>query len=175
MKTILRNRSTPVLNIILILIAGLTSVEILAAEVYSWTDKNGVVHYGDTPPNGQAAQTIDIPESPRPGTSDVYPSPGAADVSSGDTTEDGVPDQAPEPLTAAQETRKMMDEQRENYRKEQAEASALCEQHRQRLAQMEPSRRVFYTDESGETVRMDDEQRVGLIEESKKFIAQNCK
>ena len=44
MKTIHRNRSTQVLNLFLILIAGLTSVEMPAAEVYSWTDKNGVVH-----------------------------------------------------------------------------------------------------------------------------------
>lgn len=175
MKTILRNRSTPVLNIILILIAGLTSMEMLAAEVFSWTDKNGVVHYTDTPPDGQVAQTIDIHEPPRPDASDVYPLPVASDVSSVDTSEDGVPEQAPEPLTPAQEKRKKMDEQREKYRKEQAEASASCEKHRQRLAQMEPSRRVFYTDEAGETVRMDDEQRVGLVEESREFISKNCK
>jgi hypothetical protein len=43
------------------------------------------------------------------------------------------------------------------------------------LEQIEPSRRVFYTDESGETVRLDDERRVGLVEESKAFLAGNCK
>jgi len=40
---------------------------------------------------------------------------------------------------------------------------------------MEPSRRVFYTDESGQTVRMDDEERVSLVKEDKEFIAKNCK
>jgi hypothetical protein len=46
--------------------------------------------------------------------------------------------------------------------------------HRQRLEQLEPARRVFYTDETGESVRMDDDQRLALIEESRAFLDENC-
>jgi hypothetical protein len=51
----------------------------------------------------------------------------------------------------------------------------MCTRHRQRLEQMEPARRVLYTDDSGESVRMDDDMRMGLINESKEFISKNCK
>jgi hypothetical protein len=40
---------------------------------------------------------------------------------------------------------------------------------------MEPARRVFYTDDQGESVRMDDDQRMALIDESKAFLAKNCR
>jgi hypothetical protein len=39
---------------------------------------------------------------------------------------------------------------------------------------MEPARRVFYTNEQGESVRMDDDERMALIEESRAFLAENC-
>jgi hypothetical protein len=67
-----------------------------------------------------------------------------------------------------------MSKEREERREAQAEADRMCALHRQRLEQMEPARRVFYTDEAGESVRMDDDRRMGLIEESKEFIAKNC-
>jgi hypothetical protein len=33
----------------------------------------------------------------------------------------------------------------------------------------------MYVNEQGEEVRMDDPQRVGLIQETKDFVAKNCK
>jgi hypothetical protein len=39
---------------------------------------------------------------------------------------------------------------------------------------MEPARRVYYKDENGQEVRMDDNQRMSLIEESRNYIAENC-
>lgn len=40
-----------------------------AADVYRWTDKDGKVHYSDTPPN-PAVKPIDLPNA-RPGTPDI--------------------------------------------------------------------------------------------------------
>ena len=65
-----------------------------------------------------------------------------------------------------------------NERKERAEAQAemeiMCQKHSKRLTQMEPARRVFYTNEQGESVRMDDDLRTKLIEEDKSYISENC-
>lgn len=33
------------------------------AQIYKWTDKNGHVHYSQTPPSGQAAGAVDFRES----------------------------------------------------------------------------------------------------------------
>ncbi len=174
MKTYLIICNTAFLKLFLILIAGLISADVLASEVYSWTDKDGVIHFGDTAPAGQAVQVIDLPESRQADPADSTPAVDATRESTRDVEEGTVLPQAAEPLTAGQEKRKEMAENREEHRKAQAEAALLCQKHRRRLVQMEPSRRVFYTDEAGETVRMDDDERMGMIEEDKAFIADNC-
>ena len=45
---------------------------------------------------------------------------------------------------------------------------------RELLARLEPARRVYYTDENGAEVRMDDEQRVQAIAETRDYIARYC-
>lgn len=152
------------------LLAGLLCLPLaaaMAAEVYTWTDSDGVIHFSDRQPQNLDAQTLDIDEDYRPGTTDAYrssgqesgrPSPGA----------DG------ETLSPAQQLRLQLAEQRAERREEQAEKEQWCDRYRERLARLEPARRVYYTNEEGEEVRMDDNQRVELIEESKKFISENC-
>lgn len=140
-----------------------------AAEVYTWTDENGVLHYSDTPRTNGPAETIEAEEAYRPGSVDAYPAPAAPQEAQ------SVTGSAEAPQSAAEARREELARRREERREAQAETDRLCARHRQRLEQMEPSRRVFYTDEAGETVRMDDEQRVALVAESRAFIEQNCR
>jgi len=42
-----------------------------AVEVFKWTDKQGVVHYGDRPASGASSDTIDVPDD-RPAARDAY-------------------------------------------------------------------------------------------------------
>lgn len=140
-----------------------------AAEVYTWTDENGVLHYSDTPRTDGPAETIEAEEAYRPGSADAYPAPAAPQEAQ------AVAESAAAPQSAADARREELASQREERRESQAEMERLCAQHRQRLEQVEPSRRVFYTDEAGETVRMDDEERVALVEESRAFIDKNCR
>jgi hypothetical protein len=145
-----------------------------AAEVYTWTDENGVLHFSDTPRAGGQSETIEAEEAYRPGTADAYARP-AETVEAVEAATPAEAGQAAEaPLSAAAARREEQARKRAERREAQAELDRLCAQHRQRVEQMEPSRRVFYTDESGETVRLDDEQRVGMVEESKAFLADNC-
>ena len=78
------------------------------------------------------------------------------------------------PQSIADAKREEIAKNRKERREKQAEMDRMCAQHRVRLASVEPNRRVFYTDESGENVRMDDDKRIALVEESKDFLTKNC-
>ena len=162
-------------EILLILATGFVSVWISSAaatEVYTWTDQDGIVHYSDTPLSGGESLKIKIGGAYRPGTSGADPT--AAGPTAGAATSSQTPD-AENPQSAAQQRREQIAENREERREAKAENDQLCAKHRQRLTQMEPGRRrVFYTNEKGESVRMDDNQRMGLIKDDKEFINKNC-
>lgn len=153
-----------------------------AAEVYTWTDENGVLHYSDTPRTDGPMETIEAEEAYRPGSADAYPAPAASEEVQAASEEtraapeitQAATESAEAPQSAADARREELASQREERREAKAETDRLCAQHRQRVEQMEPSRRVFTTDEGGEPVRMDDEERVALVEESKAFIDKNC-
>jgi hypothetical protein len=134
-----------------------------AAEVYSWTDENGVTHFSDTPRADGDQRVIEAEEAYRPGSVEIQP-PAAAET--------GDAEQAA--LTAAQARRAELRESGQTRRERQQEQQQLCAAHRQRLEQMEPARRVYYLDEAGNEVRMDDDRRMQLIEESKAFLDDNC-
>ncbi|NNJ80262.1 MAG: hypothetical protein HKP19_13520 [Xanthomonadales bacterium] len=77
-------------------------------------------------------------------------------------------------LTAAQQRRNEIAQARDAVRLERLEKQQWCDKHRKRLIEMEPARRVYTYDEDGEQVRMDDDTRVALIEESRNYLAENC-
>jgi hypothetical protein len=139
-----------------------------ATEVYTWKDENGVVHYSDSPRASGQMEALEVEEIYRPGSTDAYATPADPTASA--------PAAGTESTTAsaAQQRREEIAKGRAEQRAEQAESEQLCARHRQRLEQMEPARRVMYTDEQGETVRMDDDQRMALIDESKAFLRKNC-
>ena len=161
-------------EILLILATGFAFAWISSAaatEVYTWTDQDGIVHYSDTPLSNAASQKIEVDGEYRPGTSGADPT--SAGPTAGAATSSQTPDGESLP-SAAQQRREQIAEVREERREAKAEIDQLCTKHQKRLTQMEPARRVFYTDEKGESVRMDDDQRMELIKEDKDFIAKNC-
>ena len=164
----------------LLLIAGSLVIDgnAVAGEIYSWTDKNGVVHYGDRPPEGQKTKIVVVPEAHRPDSAGAYPSPVEARPGSESSAADATNtpgEQETAPLSLADQKREQLATNREDKREAREEKERMCAKHRKRLTQMEPARRVFYTNEKGQSVRMDDELRVDLIEEDKAYIAENCK
>ena len=127
-----------------------------ARDVYTWTDEDGTVHFSDVPVDPADNRTIAVDGAEDPVTAGV----ASANVE-GETS-------------AAEQIRAQIAENRNALKKEQAEVDRLCEKHRARLEEMEPARRIYVKDDSGEMVRMDDNQRMGLIDESKEFIAKYC-
>ena len=146
-----------------LIFACASGTSVLATEVYTWTDKDGVVHYSDMPSESAEVLEIDVQEVYKPGAVELA-KPGSESPAGSEDS----------PLSAAQQRRERMAKNREERREAKAETEQMCARHRQRLEQMEPARRVFYTDESGESVRMDDDQRMELIKEDKDYIAKNC-
>ena len=137
-----------------------------ATEVYRWTDENGVVHFVDTPPADGPAEKMTIEGAYKPGSESAYP----LQSNTGDEAAD-----SNTPPSLADQRREQLASKRKKQQEQLAEREQLCAQHRQRLQQVEPVRRVLYTDENGETVRLDDNKRMELVEESKNYIARNCK
>jgi hypothetical protein len=134
----------------------------LVADVYTWTDENGIVHYGAIPPDEGDAEQVDLDEPAPPGGAGA---PADADESGRDTENTA---------SFAQQQRDKLSQQREFQQASQAEVDRLCQLHRARKEKFEPAQRILWTNEQGETVRMDNEERAALVEESKEFIARNC-
>ena len=171
MKQVFCNYRFRVLVILTVILTWAGSGNVLATEVHTWTDENGIVHFSDAPSASGDSQLINIEGVYMPGTTGAYPAgenSQQAPAGAGGEESEGTT------LSAAEQRREQLASDREEKKKAKAETDILCGRHRQRLEQMEPARRVFYTDEQGEQVRMDDDQRMGLIDESKEFLASNC-
>ena len=131
----------------------------LAEEVYSWVDENGVQHYGDMPPEKQQAETIQVEGMP---------------VMSDDAVEYKVPEKEEGELSAAQQRREDLQRQRQENNAARAESKRMCDAALATVNRIEPHRRVYFTNEQGETERMDDEARVAQVAELRQFLSTNC-
>ncbi|MDZ4728651.1 MAG: DUF4124 domain-containing protein [Xanthomonadales bacterium] len=140
--------------------------------IYSWTDENGIKHFSDRAPAEVSAHNDEIPVA-----YETLPMDTSTGTLNNETVAEGADDNqaaAADELSYADQQRLEMDEKRKAQRELRAERQRVCLQARDRLAQVEPSRRVFYTDENGETTRMDDEERVQMVEEAKGLITEYC-
>jgi len=127
-----------------------------ATEVYTWTDENGVVHFSDQEPVGQDATVANLPDSAPPASPNPYS------------------DNPSEP-SAAQQRREEIAQKGREAQAQEAMTAQKCSAWQAEVDRLEPSRRVFQTNEKGETERMDDVARTGRVAELKSLIAQNCR
>lgn len=135
-------------------------------EMYSWTDENGVVHFSDQRPAGQQVEVHQIPDSPASAPS----SPPPADESSAVNATEEADTRSP-----AQIQRDEMAKRREAILAAREKNDMACAQRQAEVDELEPNRRVFFTNEQGEVERMDDVERVNRVAEAKAFLEANCK
>jgi len=141
-----------------IFLAFMVLAEAQGAQMYKWTDENGVVHFSETPPpNGGQAEVSGIPADP-----------------GGAGPESAAAGSQPAAVSPAQQRRDEMAERRKVSQAEAAVREVECESKRSIVTQLEPHRRVYFTNDEGETERMDDQVRVDKVAEAKKFIQENC-
>ena len=139
---------------------------LVAEDIYRWVDAAGTVHYGARPPEGVDAQRVDIPAAP--GTpampAQAEPRPDATAPVPG----------AVEQLSPAEQSRQERAKKAEEKRLEKAALAGRCEAVRQQLEEVEPHTRVIVKDEDGTVRRLEDQERMDLVKESKAFLAENC-
>ena len=144
---------------VFVLLAGLFVFSSNAQEktMYSYTDENGTVVFTDKKPVGKDVQQQAIPDGPPPQGDNPYAQTEAASE-----------------VSTAQQKREEIARSKQEARETQALQESQCAAWQAEVDRLEPTRRVFYEDENGETVRMDDVERVNRVAELKDKIASDC-
>ena len=137
-----------------LLVAGVAGAQ--DKKMYSWTDENGTVHFTDTRPDGQNVVESAIPQDAPPASDNPYQTK----------------DTGPSP---AQLKREEISRNNQEAQINKAVKSAECAAWKAEVDRLEPNRRVFFTNEQGETERMDDVERTNRVAQLKSQIARNCK
>ncbi len=145
-----------VMMVFLFGMAAVSSVQAQEKKMYSWTDENGTVHFTDSRPEGLQVQEQIIPVEKSPASTDPYAQAGTSGVS------------------AAEQKRMELAEKRKEYEANKATTEAECAAWQAEVDRLEPNRRVFYQNEEGETVRMDDQVRADRVDGLKAQIARKC-
>ena len=154
-------RITSILTGILITSMVFSTATTMAEEkVYRWTDENGVVHFSNQPPDDVAAEIVKLPK--------------AAESSSPPNSEPGSAQDGQAQPSYAQVLRDERAQERREAQEKKKEMDALCDQHLRVITKLEPVTRALVEQPDGSVVRMDDNERVGRIRESKDFMAENC-
>lgn len=152
------------LSTMVLALAGMPD-RIAAATMYKWVDENGTVHYSENPPAGVDAAPV------RNKNLTAVPVVTRKPPEAAPESVDGEPE-VPE-KSIAQQRREERAEARQKARQQRAEIEAQCQAMRQQLSWVEPNPRVIIQDADGTTRRMDDDERVKLVNEAKEFLANN--
>jgi len=134
-----------------------------ADEIYRWVDENGVPHFADLPPAQFESEKVEIHKD----TTVLFPQTSDQDETSASDQ------QGMQPSFAQQQREERSAKRREAAQKKQ-ELAAECEQNRRRVAALEPFPRVIIEREDGSITRMDDNDRLKMLDEAKSFVASNC-
>lgn len=159
---------------LLVLTCGLAQ-----AQAYRWVDKDGKVRYGDAPPPGVKATPLKGPPGPA-----TQPAPGAGGGGGAAASKDAAKDAKKGPMTAAEQEQAYRERQlkakeaAEKSGKEQAEAEQMrqsCASAQETLRSLERGSRISTINAAGETVYLDDDQRVSRVAQTRKVISETCK
>jgi hypothetical protein len=142
--------------VVILCLSTFANVEAQDKKMYSWTDENGTVHFTDTRPEGQDVEEISVSQETPPVTANPYQENIAGS-------------------SLAEQRRQEIARKSEQNQINQAVKSVECSSWQAEVDRLEPNRRVFYTNDEGETERMDDVERTNRVAELKSRIANNCK
>lgn len=140
-----------------------------ADQVYRWVDGQGVVHYGDHPPEGVKATLVGV----KPNTVQIAsPEPASRPA----TGEEAADPEAAEPAPSyAEQSRLDRADKRRQQQEEARKLQAECAVMQRQKDWVEPSPRVIVEDGEGNSRRLDDDERLKLLEEASAFLEKNCR
>lgn len=138
-----------------LLIAALctASAAAVAAPMYRWVDKNGVVQYTQTPPPGIQAESVRPAPPPSAGSSGLQ--------------------RYSEAYSKEQADRASQDAQTAAQQQKRDEACNEAQEQLEKL-QSVPLRRLVERDDAGTVTRMTAEKQADLIADAQRAIAKNC-
>ena len=148
------------------------------AQIYSWKDKDGKVHYGDTPPpTGEVNQIRGAPAAkPAPAPApESTGAPGATDTPT--AQEPSRPPTLAEREQAFRERRAAEAEARAKAAEEatrDAERERFCEQARNQLGALESGQRVSRFNAAGQREFLDDAARSAEVARLQQQVAEHC-
>lgn len=166
----------------LLLLALLTALP-AAAEIYSWKDKDGKMHYADVPPATGEVKTL-RGGAPRPAPPAApITGDGGADAAKPATADGKAAEANAKPKTLAE--RELEFRQRraaeaeaeakaEKERADSAERQRACEQARNQLTALTSGQRVSRFDAAGGREVLDDAGRAEEIARTQKQVDQLC-
>ena len=160
------------------LFAALLSTLPALAQIYSWKDKDGKVHYGDTPPPTGEVNVIR-------GTPAVKPAPppapdSAATPGATDTPTKQEPSRPPTLAEREQAFRERRAAEAEAQAKAEEEAARdaergrFCEQARNQLGALQSGQRVSRFNAAGEREFLDDAARGAEIARLQQQVGEHC-
>lgn len=144
-----------------LLVLALGMMSPVQAQIYTWKDASGRVHFSDKAPTNQQAESIQMPVA----------EPAAA-----------APDESEQERLARQRRLvQALEEERLEKERQKAEAQAAaaekaiwCERFRNRLARLEDAGRVYSENEDGTVTYWKDADVDRLKQERKAQYAQEC-
>ena len=148
------------------------------AQIYSWKDKDGRVHYGDTPPPTGEVSVIRGTPTARPAVAPAPESagtPGATDTSA--APQPSGPPTLAEREQAFRERRAAEAEAQAKTEEEatrEAERQRFCEQARNQLGALESGQRVSRFNAAGEREFLDDTVRSAEVARLQQQLAEHC-
>ena len=152
-----KERNNKIFNTLPLFFALCAACFAAQAQVYKWVDESGKTHYGERPPQGAAAKTVEQR------LANPAPAPGKS----------GEPDWKGKELEFR--SRRIAAEQAETKQRQQEEqARRDCNQARDTLAQMKAARRIYHLDEKGARIYQSDAEREAGLARQETLVAQRC-
>lgn len=159
-----------------VLAAALFAALPALAQIYSWTDKDGRVHFSDTPPPAGEVKVIKgaAPRSPAP---PAEPAQSSGADGSADAQQASRPPTLAEREQAFRERRAAEAEAQakaEDESAREAERQRFCEQARNQLAALQSGQRVSRFNAAGEREYLDDAARSAEVARLQQQVAEHC-
>lgn len=145
-----------ILMLVCLLVAAAPGLA-FSASVYKWTDENGVVHFGDRQPTGQASEKINV----RTGTP-------AAD------NDRASPQERLKSLQEEQDKEAASEQEKARQEAIRKQRQAACEKARKNLETLNTYSRIRIEEEDGEIRYLSPEEIEAQREKHQRLIEENC-
>ncbi|MDP5210270.1 DUF4124 domain-containing protein [Microbulbifer sp. 2205BS26-8] len=138
--------------------------------IYKWVDENGVVHFGEQPPNNADVEVIKKPKSERYKQWEA----GQQSALAAEEPKALTPKHTTEKKPAGQPERQSVQVEKEIARAEAAARAQRCQASRKTLKTLTSHARVREMDESGNLRMLGEDERQQRIAQEQQSIRKNC-